>query len=130
MFGRVDIVYDRRADALVIPREALIEGDAEAAVFVLEPAPAEKADAKKATPAPGFFSGWFGGKDKAAVKPEKDSKPVPTFIAKRREVKLGYTSGTDAEIVSGLNDGDRVVTVGKAALRDGGKVQVVEANTP
>ena len=47
MFGRVDVVYDQRADALVVPREALIEGDAEAAVFVLEPAPAEKPDAKK-----------------------------------------------------------------------------------
>src|SRR3546814_18934162 len=35
MFGRLDLVYDQRADALTIPRDALIEGDGETAVFVL-----------------------------------------------------------------------------------------------
>ena len=55
---------------------------------------------------------------------------MPVFVAKRREVKLGYLSGVDAEVVEGLKDGDRVVTVGKAALRDGGKVQIVEADAP
>ena len=129
MFGRVDVVYDQRADALVVPREALIEGDAEAAVFVLEPAPAEKPDAKKQEEQPGFFAKFFGGK-KPEAKPRAETKPVPVFLAKRREVKLGYASGADAEIVEGLKEGDRVVTVGKAALRDGGRVQIVEADTP
>ena len=129
MFGRVDVVYDRRADALVVPRESLIEGDAETAVFVLEPAPAEKVEAKAETEAQGFFAKLFGGK-KPAAKPKADAKPVPVFLAKRREVKLGYMSGTNAEVVEGLKEGDRVVTVGKAALRDGGRVQIVEANTP
>ena len=40
----------------------------------------------------------------------------------------GILDHTHIQIVSGLKDGDRVVTVGKAALRDGGKVQIVEAN--
>src|SRR3546814_9851139 len=35
MFGRLDLVNDQRADALTIPRDALIEGDGETAVFVL-----------------------------------------------------------------------------------------------
>ncbi|HRG16103.1 MAG TPA: efflux RND transporter periplasmic adaptor subunit, partial [Pseudomonadota bacterium] len=129
MFGRVDVVYDQRADALVVPREALIEGDAEAAVFVLEPAPATKPEDSKKKEQPGFFAGIFGGK-KAEDKPKAEAKPVPTFVAKRREVKIGYTSGADAEIVDGLKEGDRVVTVGKAALRDGGRVQIVGADTP
>ena len=129
MFGRVDVVYDRRGDALVVPREALLEGDAEAAVFVLEPAPAEKPDARKQEAEPGFFAKWFAGK-KPEAKPKADAKPVPVFLAKRREVKLGYTSGADAEVVEGLKEGDRVVTVGKAALRDGGRVQIVEADAP
>lgn len=129
MFGRVDVVYDQRADALVVPREALIEGDAEAAVFVLEPAPAEKSDAKKQVEPSGFFARLFGGK-KTEAKPKAEAKPVPIFLVKRREVKLGYASGADAEIVEGLKQGDRVVTVGKAALRDGGRVQIVEADAP
>ncbi len=129
MFGRVEIVYDQRVNALVVPRDALLEGDSEAAVFVLEPAPPEKVDAAKPAEKPGFFAGLFGGK-KPEVKVKTDVKPVPVFVAKRREVKLGYLSGVDAEVVGGLKDGDRVVTVGKSALRDGGKVQIVEAGTP
>src|SRR3546814_1506884 len=41
MFGRLDLVYDQRADALTIPRDALIEGDGETAVFVLRDNQAE-----------------------------------------------------------------------------------------
>ena len=133
MFGRVDIVYDQRADALVVPRDALLEGDSEAAVFVLEPAPPEKDDKPKVEEKKGFFARFFGGKPDAGKKndaADKDAKPVPIFLAKRREVKLGYSSGTDAEVVEGLKEGDRVVTVGKSALRDGGKVQIVEADAP
>jgi membrane fusion protein, multidrug efflux system len=35
MFGRLDVIYDERAEALTIPREALIEGEGTAAVFVV-----------------------------------------------------------------------------------------------
>ena len=46
MFGRIDVVYDQRHDALVVPRSALVEEDGESAVFVIEPAPAKKANDK------------------------------------------------------------------------------------
>ena len=39
MFGRIDIVYDHRDDALTIPRSALIQEDGETAVFVVDAAP-------------------------------------------------------------------------------------------
>lgn len=35
MFGRVDIVFDQRPNALTIPRDALLEGDGEASVFAV-----------------------------------------------------------------------------------------------
>lgn len=35
MFGRVEVVYDERAQALTVPREALIEGEGVPAVFVV-----------------------------------------------------------------------------------------------
>jgi membrane fusion protein (multidrug efflux system) len=35
MFGRVEVVYDERAEALTVPREALIEGEGVPAVFVV-----------------------------------------------------------------------------------------------
>ncbi|HET8818299.1 MAG TPA: efflux RND transporter periplasmic adaptor subunit [Xanthomonadaceae bacterium] len=36
MFGRISIDYDQRADALTVPRTALLEDEAEPAVFVVE----------------------------------------------------------------------------------------------
>lgn len=46
--------------------------------------------------------------------------------AARTPVELGYLSGDLAEIRGGLDTGDRVVTTGKVALRDGARVQVLD----
>jgi membrane fusion protein (multidrug efflux system) len=35
MFGRVDVVYDRRNDVLTVPRSALLQDQGEAAVFTV-----------------------------------------------------------------------------------------------
>ncbi|MCA9734323.1 MAG: efflux RND transporter periplasmic adaptor subunit [Deferribacteres bacterium] len=52
------------------------------------------------------------------------------FIAKKRSVEAGENDGTVAEIVSGLQAGDRVVTRGFQDLADGQKVMrsIAEAN--
>ncbi|MFT3896143.1 MAG: efflux RND transporter periplasmic adaptor subunit [Thermomonas sp.] len=84
MFGRIRIDYDQRADALVIPRTALLDDEDDPAVFVA-----------------------------------RDGK------AARVSVKLGYTDGEWAEVLSGLKQGDQVVTAGKVALREGSAVQVL-----
>lgn len=42
MFGRISIDYDQRADALTVPRAALLEDDAEPAVFVVEEGKAKR----------------------------------------------------------------------------------------
>ncbi|AVP97646.1 efflux transporter periplasmic adaptor subunit [Ahniella affigens] len=126
MFGRVQIVYDQRAEALVVPRDALLEGDGEVAVYVLSPdtaKPGDQAGAKTADK--GFFAKLFG-KDDQADKSDVNKPKGPVFVASRRTVRLGYTSGSDAEVLEGLKVGDRVVTIGKAALRDGARVEIVE----
>ncbi len=89
MFGRVRVVYDQRADALVVPRSALVGDDKDASVFVVE------AD-----------------------------------VAKRRKVKLGYADGGQVEVVDGIAEGEQVVTLGQAVLRDGAKVQVINSEPP
>ncbi|KAF1017499.1 MAG: Multidrug resistance protein MdtA [Stenotrophomonas maltophilia] len=83
MFGRIRIDYDQRADALVVPRLALLD-DGEPAVF--------------------------------RVREGKVAR-VP--------VKLGYAEGPWVEVREGLAPGDKVVTAGKVALRDGTAVQVI-----
>ena len=84
MFGRINIVFAQKADALAIPRSALLEDEGETAVFTVRG-------------------------DKAA----------------RVSIKTGYADGEWIEVVSGLKLNDPVVTAGKAALRDGVKVQVI-----
>ncbi len=86
MFGRIRIRYDQRADARVIPREALLDDEGDPAVFVVR-----------------------GGK------------------AVRTTLQLGYDDGPWVEVRSGLKDADRVVVAGKAALRDGSAVKVLDS---
>jgi membrane fusion protein (multidrug efflux system) len=69
--------------------------------------------------------------DKPAKKGEaKASEPAkpkgPRYVAKRKPVVVGYTAGDAIEVREGLSEGDRVITVGRAAVRDGTKVQIVE----
>lgn len=113
MFGRLQVIYDRRHDALTVPRGALIEEDGHASVYVVE----------RETPA---------AKPKARVKPKPgdavaaEAKPQPPgLVAHRREVKVGYADGDRVEIRSGLKAGDRVITLGRNAVRDGSQVQLV-----
>ncbi|MGS1079354.1 efflux RND transporter periplasmic adaptor subunit [Pseudoxanthomonas beigongshangi] len=88
MFSRIRIDYDQRADALVVPRIALLD-DGDPAVFVVR---------------------------------EGKAARVP--------VKLGYVDGEWLEVREGLKPGDRVVTAGKVALRDGSAVQVIGDPVP
>ena len=120
MFGRIDVVYDQRHDALVVPRSALVEEDGESAVFVIEPAPPKKADDKDKQ---------AKGKSGEAVAAEK--KPdVPVFVAKRRVVKTGYAENDRVEVRDGLKDGERVITIGRNAVRDGTEVTVLSTPQP
>jgi membrane fusion protein, multidrug efflux system len=84
MFGRIKIDYDQRANALVIPRSALLDDENDPAVFAVR-----------------------NGK------------------ATRLSVKLGYYDGQWVEVRAGLDPGDRVVTAGKVALREGTDVLVI-----
>lgn len=127
MFGRVEIVYDQRADALTVPRSALIEEDGETAVFIVETGTAKPAatDAGKA------------GAD-AKAKPDKtvadakkidaDKPAAPGLVAHRKLVKVGYSDGDKVEIRSGIDEGTKVITIGRNAVRDGTAVQVLNGD--
>jgi membrane fusion protein (multidrug efflux system) len=84
MFGRFEIIYDRRENVLTIPRTAMLEDETDPAVYVV-----------------------------------RSGKAV------RAPVKIGYSNGEIAEVVSGLKAGDRIITAGKVAVRDGAAVAVI-----
>jgi multidrug efflux pump subunit AcrA (membrane-fusion protein) len=54
-------------------------------------------------------------------------------VAKAKEVKVGITTDVTAEILSGVQNGDQVITAGQDSLKDGALIQVEgggEAETP
>ena len=44
----------------------------------------------------------------------------------RKTVAIGYSSGGNVEVLSGLAAGDRVVVIGQAGLKENSKVQIIE----
>jgi HlyD family secretion protein len=52
---------------------------------------------------------------------------TPDNIAHQHRVSIGVRQGINVEIMSGVNEGDKVVTVGGLGLDDGAKVVVKEA---
>ncbi len=63
----------------------------------------------------------------ALVGDDKDASVfvVADDVAKRRKVRLGYADGGQVEVIEGISEGEQVVTLGQAALRDGTQVQVI-----
>ncbi len=86
MFGRINIVYDIHANALQVPRSAIVDEAGTTTVFVI-------------------------GDD----------------VAHRRTVVTGYAQNGFVEITDGLSDGENIVTVGQAGLKEGAKVSVLSA---
>ncbi len=87
MFGRIHIVYDMHANALQIPRSAIVGSDDDPAVFVVE-----------------------------------------DEVVHRQAVSLGFSSGANVEVIDGLTGEEQIVVVGQTGLRDGTRVEVVNAN--
>jgi membrane fusion protein, multidrug efflux system len=86
MFSTVRIITDSRADALVIPKKALLLETDEDDVFAV-----------------------------------RDGK------AQRVRIELGYTDGDRVQVVSGLGEGDAVITVGHEGLKENAAVRIVGA---
>jgi membrane fusion protein (multidrug efflux system) len=123
MFGRLEIVYAQHDDVLTIPRAALIEEDGETAVFQVVAASSLSAEDKEKL-IKAKQDERKEGETKAG--PGKDKPLLPAFVAKRRLIKVGYGDSGFVEILDGLAEGDRVVTLGRSAVRDGTAVQVLE----
>lgn len=129
-FASVRIEVDRHEDVLTLPRRALVWEEGKAYVFqVVETTKEEEEKAAKGVDGeedkkeeePGFLAKMFGGEEEEE---KEDEVPGPWRKAKRVEVGVGYEDGELAEILSGVEDGAVVVTVGNQALRDGARVRL------
>jgi RND family efflux transporter MFP subunit len=86
MYARVRLTVERRANALTVPRNAVVDFEGKRGVYM-----------------------------------------ITEDIARFHPVTTGLSDGERVEIESGVTDGERVVTTGATALRDGDRVTLVGA---
>jgi RND family efflux transporter MFP subunit len=110
MYSRVNLTIDTRANAITVPRNALVDLGGKTGVFIADGGPQRgqggpQGDAQKAGGQTGTSGAGGGG-----------------MTAKFVPVDVGIRSGEHIEVVKGLNDGARVITTGASALKDGDRI--------
>jgi RND family efflux transporter MFP subunit len=98
MYARVYLTVDTRANALTIPRAALVDLDGKSGVFVAVGPQAPKPAATSSAGQPAALT------------------------AKFMPVEVGIRDGEHIEITGGLSEGSRVITTGAGALKDGDRI--------
>jgi membrane fusion protein (multidrug efflux system) len=106
MYSRVQLTIGTRQDAITVPRNALVDLDGKAGVFV-----AEAAETPEATRG--------GGPNQA-----------PALTAKFLPVQVGIRDGEQIEVTAGLSEGARVITTGASALKNGDRIVAASAGPP
>jgi RND family efflux transporter MFP subunit len=96
MYARVQLITAERQNALVVPRNALVDVEGRRGVFV----PVASEPPAAAAPASG---------------PRRGGGQVALF----REVQTGVQDGEQVEVLGGLREGEVIVTTGATAVRDG-----------
>ncbi|MBI2425586.1 MAG: efflux RND transporter periplasmic adaptor subunit [Candidatus Hydrogenedentes bacterium] len=128
-FARVKLVMERHENALVIPKDSLIEENARTYLMVVQKADAATSEAAEAapaaeTPAPDAANAV----PVAAETPDAAATAAPVkYVADRVEVKVGLEDSNVAEILEGLDENSLVVTLGQQTLKDGSTVNVTNA---
>jgi RND family efflux transporter MFP subunit len=86
MYARVSLTIDRQADALVVPRSAIVDTEGKRGVYLLDQG-----------------------------------------VARFRTVTTGLQDAARVQILGGVDEGARVVTIGALAIKDGDRVQLAGA---
>jgi RND family efflux transporter MFP subunit len=119
MYARVQLTVTVRPDAVAVPSNALVTVGGKPGVFVPLAGEGRSTAAGGAGPNGGGqpqprAQGTGGNGQGGAAERAMTAKFVP--------VQLGIQDGDNVEIVSGVTDGTRVVTIGAGALKDGDRV--------
>jgi RND family efflux transporter MFP subunit len=99
MYSRVNLTIETKADAITVPRNALIDFEGKTGVFT---ATAQEQGAR----------GTAG----------QSTPGQKVMLAKFVPVQVGIRDGEHIEIVGGVTDGTQVITTGAGALKDGDRI--------
>lgn len=146
-FARVRIEVDRHSDVITIPRRALVWEDGEPVAWVVTDAPPPEAEAAEeeavaeadAEPKAGggLLGRLFGKGDQPTAEDEnteeetpEEAEDIPQRVVERRVLDIGYQDTEQVEISEGLQEGEPVVVLGNANLREGSAVRLPEDPAP
>jgi RND family efflux transporter MFP subunit len=118
MYARVQLTVDTKADALTVPRNAVVvDTEGKQGVFV-----AIAGSGRQGGRADGARG--QGGQPREQNAQQRSGGPAgePALTAKFMPVETGIRDDERIEIRAGLNDGARVITTGAGALKDGDRV--------
>jgi RND family efflux transporter MFP subunit len=123
MYSRVQLVVDSRADALTVPRNALVELDGKPGVFIASTGGGGGGGNAPRGQGQGGATGTQGQGQPSAGQGQGQGAPAQgAMTAKFLPVQTGIRDGEHIEITSGLQDGTRVITTGAGALKDGDRI--------
>jgi RND family efflux transporter MFP subunit len=108
-FARVRLVMETHKNALVVPKDAVLEENARMYLMTVLP------------------EGQANAQDPSAA-PETTAKPGESvFVAQRIEVKTGLEDSNSIEVLSGVDDNSQVVVLGQHTLKQNSYVTITSA---
>jgi RND family efflux transporter MFP subunit len=120
MYARVQLTIGTKPNALTVPRNAVVDVEGKQGVFVA----VSGGGRQGGTPGGRQGGGGQRGGESPQPAPTAGATPPtePAMTAKFVPVEVGIRDAERIEIVTGLNDGARVITTGAGALKDGDRV--------
>jgi len=127
MFGRVAVIAGEVKRYLTLPQTAVTYNPYGATVFL---ARSRQAGAAEGASGEGAEKSAEGTGKSAAARQEGSQSPGEALVAQQSFVTLGPTRGDQVAIVSGISEGDLVVTSGQLKLINGAPLIVDNKVTP
>ena len=122
MYARVQLTVDSRANALTVPRNALVELDGKPGVFIATGGGSRgQGQTQGQGQGQGGATGTQGQGTSGQGQGQGQGAPA-AMTAKFLPVTTGIRDGEHIEITAGLQDGTRVITTGAGALKDGDRI--------
>jgi membrane fusion protein, multidrug efflux system len=109
-FARIRLVLETHENALVVPKDAVIERRGRQVVMVAEEA-----------------AGKNAGAEQEAAPAADDPGSDPAWVAKTVPVETGFEDSEDIELLSGISEDSLVITVGQHTLKADSPVKVTTA---
>ena len=130
-FARVRLVMDTRKNALLVPKDAVLEENARKYLFVVEQKKDEPSPEAQTPGSPDAAQPDAGTPPEAEQKNiQKEPTPAdkPVFLANRIEIETGFEDSNSVEVVKGIDDSALIVVLGQHTLKPGSRVTVTNAN--